>query len=155
MIGKGDLIAVPGGQGQRVLGQAIEVMGGVFLLATFEVGRWDARQLDSIELGALVFLVQTMDQAVRDGRWEIVGNRVPDVGIEVPRYLVPVGLGGELFVQDLYGEIVGPATAEDVASLAPYKSYSPALVEWALAARAGAEEWLDRFDEMLAGSSPS
>ncbi|WP_405055945.1 hypothetical protein OG474_24750 [Kribbella sp. NBC_01505] len=143
-------MAVPDGLGQWVLGQAIEVPGPVFLLATFEVGRWEVGRLDSVELGAPVFLVQTMDQAVRDGRWEIVGRRTPDVGIEVPRYLVPVGLGGELSVQDIYGEVVGPATAEDVARLGPYKSYSPALVERALAARAGAEEWLDRFDEMLA-----
>ncbi|NRQ39194.1 hypothetical protein HII36_46345 [Nonomuraea sp. NN258] len=149
---EGDVLLVPAEKGRLVVGQAVRVMGTSFLLATFSAISDEEAAPDpgELDLSEPVFLAETVDQSVESGRWKVIGNRRPDPGLPIPVFKVQVGLGGDYHLQDHRGEIGRKATAEEARRLRAPRSYSPALVEQALRAHQGHDDWLDVFDDMRA-----
>jgi hypothetical protein len=109
-----------------------------------------SQAVSKTELESPVFLVATVDESIKSGRWELVGNRNPSRDLPIPAFKVQVGLGGDCYLRNFRGEIGRKASLEEVQMLRSHKSYSPGLVEYALRAYRDLEPWQSIFDEMRA-----
>ncbi len=74
---KGDVLSIPVTEGRIAMAQIVEKLGGNVLLTVFpELLDADAvGDLASVGLDEPIFLVETMDQRIRDRVWRVTGNR--------------------------------------------------------------------------------
>lgn len=155
MLGRykpGDVLSVPVTDGKTAVAQVVEKLRGNVLLAVFPqlLDATERRDVDSLDLSEAIFLVETMDQRIKDGAWRVLGNREIAASIQAPTYKVWVEPPGEYREQDVHGRVGPPIPAERAEGMRRQKSFSPAAVEVALRGLHGLGPWHTAFDELMA-----
>lgn len=147
---KGDLLTVPVTEGRIAVAQIVEKLSGNVLLVVYPelLDVAAPGDLASVELDEPIFLVETMDQRIRDRVWLVVGNREVPRDIEVPVYKVWVEPPGEYRVQHVDGTVGAPVSPERASRMKLHRSYSPAIVEAALRGFHGHGPWHRTYDEL-------
>lgn len=150
---QGDIVAIPIAETSVAFAQILMKMRRNIFIAVFfgAVSSLESPDLESLNVDDPRLVVETMDLRVRDGSWRIVGRRTPAERLLNPIFKVPVGIGEEFHIQDIYGTVGRPASPQEVKRLRMQKSYSPAVVEKAARALHGLEPWLAIFDELRPG----
>ncbi|MEU6349496.1 hypothetical protein ABZ896_09235 [Streptomyces sp. NPDC047072] len=147
---KGDLLSIPVTEGRIAMAQIVEKLGGNVLLAVYPelLDATAPGDLASVELDEPIFLVETMDQNIRERVWPVAGNREVPRDIKVPVYKVWVEPPGEYRVQHIDGTLGAPLSPEEASRMKHQKSYSPAVVEAALRGFHGHGPWHRTYDEL-------
>ncbi|WP_246885535.1 hypothetical protein [Streptomyces sp. GESEQ-4] len=132
------------------MAQIVEKLRGNVLLAVFSELLDSAGSCDvaSLELEEPIFLVETMDQRIKDNTWRVVGNRDVSKRIPVPEYKVWVEPPGEYRLQDIHGVVGVSISPERAGAMKSQKSFSPAVVEAALRGFHGHGPWHSAYDEL-------
>ncbi|MFC4766471.1 Imm26 family immunity protein [Effusibacillus consociatus] len=115
--------------------------------AIFDIVAEKNPPLDQITNRSIVFLVESVDVKIEDGLWQIIGNYSIPKHIHFPKFLVET-LEGYMVI-DHNGKILGPASEYEIKNLAGKKSYSPAVIEDAVKAKFGSEEWYSYLDNLV------
>ncbi|MFI6907880.1 hypothetical protein ACIBKY_41910 [Nonomuraea sp. NPDC050394] len=147
---EGDLLQIPIIHDRAATGQVVKTLQGNIILGVFDSphGMREAVDVAELDLDIPIFLAETMDSAIETGTWRIVGSRSVSPNIIIPVYKVPVGLQGDYYLQDVYGNIGQRLSPNEARLLKHPRSYSPALIEGAIRAFYGHEPWLPLYDEI-------
>jgi hypothetical protein len=140
----GDLIRIRPATNLAVEGQIFGVAQNNVLLAVFPKESSGRRQP--------ILVAETMDTRLTSGEWEIFGN----AAIEDPSpslTVVPIGLDGQQWLQDFEGNLLRPATPQEISALRTRKSFSPAAVEEAILSLHGMADWNRAYDAMKVSAS--
>jgi hypothetical protein len=94
----------------------------------------------------IIYFTYTVDVAIEDGNWLLLGNIDVPHRIEFPNYIVDTNEG--FFVTDHKGNLIRPANENEVKELDTQKSVSPSILEDAVKANYGFGEWYPYLDKL-------
>ena len=141
-------------QGKYGYGQVLApygMSGGHFYLGIFgKEYSGDGVDLDTIISEQFALLALSMDALLYHGHWTVIGNAtVPEERFQLPEYKVATA-PGHCVVEDAFGDVVRPATKDDVARLPYRKVVAPIVVQDAFEALHGARDWRPEYDTLRA-----
>jgi Immunity protein 26 len=147
----GDLFQIPVDNDHVAYGQVIASDEDVFFHLVIFDGLHDMNEEPDIEaaLGAPVILyLWSRDDCLRDGTWPTVGNATVCPN-SIPRVeYVEMERAGVFQVIDLFGNVLRPASRDDIES-APFRSMQkPQTFQDAVKAWHGRAEWSDRYFDL-------
>lgn len=127
-------------------GQIIDKKYNFYVI--YDIFSSDKEDLQEVIKKPIIFLVQSVDVALEEGKWKVVGNcNIPE-DIKIPYFKMPT-LEDDWILINYKNEILRKATKEEEEKLDELFSFSPALVEAAIKAKYGIEEWYEDFDSII------
>lgn len=141
----GDVFVIPLTENKFSYGQVI----GVEDLKTYIIFDTTAEshpEIYDIVSKKIIFFAHTVDVSIEDGDWIIIGNSEIPEGIVFPEYVVDTSNG--YYVTNFEGVLLRPATDIEKETLSTHKSISPSILEDAVKAYYGFEEWYPYLDKL-------
>lgn len=141
----GDVFAIPLGENKFGYGQ---VVGGGHPKAyiIYDVTAVTHPEINDIVSSKIVFFTHTVDVPIEEGDWILIGNTDVPYGILFPEYVVDTPNG--YYVTDFKGNLIRHATENEKEILNTRKSISPAILEDAVKAQYGFEEWYPYLEKL-------
>jgi hypothetical protein len=140
----GDLLRIRAAEDLTAEAQIVRAHRGSLLLGVLRIGEMREE--------VPILLVETVDNFVRNGKWEHLGNRPV---MEIPEPLFAMrwtdSAGSHIWIRDFEGNPIREAKPAEVVTLRESVSFSPAAVEQAIRAFAGPEKWIPAFDAIMFG----
>ena len=147
----GDVVLIPVDKSRSGIAQVVgKYKSTALFLSVFDrlvgpgTGQVEVNADDSVLLLALTF-----DAKIWNGDWTFVGNSPVLPGHDpLPAYIVGISPPGAFVLEDYAGFRRRPATQEECLRFRPRTLVSPIVVEKALKAYHGVDEWEKRFDQL-------
>ncbi|RYG02557.1 MAG: hypothetical protein EON94_05680 [Caulobacteraceae bacterium] len=145
----GDVFLIPLDEERCGIGQvAGEWESELYVVVYDKVVPRDAVATD-IDGAGLQFAALTLDAKFYHGDWQIIGNRRDNL-TQLPQPWFKVRISGVPYIEARDRSVSRPATAEEASVLRNRTVSSPAVIEGALRAYHGLEEWLPHYDKLRA-----
>ena len=134
----GDVFAIPLGNGKYGYGQ---IVGGgqPKTYVIYDITADKHPDVNDIVSKKIIFFTHTVDVQIEDGVWHLIGKIEVPENIRFPEYIVDTPNG--YFVTNFEGELLRPANPSEKELLKTRKSVSPSIIEDAIKAQYGIEEW--------------
>lgn len=145
-IGAGDIFEILAPDGRRGYGQVI-VGGSAFYVVIFRELYSELPDLDQLITGELLLVGWTLDALIFNGKWKIVGNRLP-ISARAPFPSYKVRVRGVPHVRDFSGENYRLATSEDWELLENKTTVAPVRYQNALLSHHGFGEWRSDYEAL-------
>jgi hypothetical protein len=145
IVSLGDVFAIPIGNSKFGYGQVVGE-GNPKTYVIYDVLADSHPELTKIITMEILFFAHTVDVLIEDGEWLLLGNQEVPSKIKFPDYVVDTPKG--YYVTDFKGDLLRPANDSEVEKLQTRKSISPSIVEDAVKARYGFEEWYPYLDKL-------
>lgn len=143
----GDVFLIPLDEERFGLGQvAGDWQNELYIVVYDKVVPHGASALE-IDGTQLLFAALTLDAKFHHGDWRIVGNRRDNLS-QLPQPWYKVRISGVPYVEARDRSVIRPATADEASLLRNRTVSSPAVIEGALKALHGLEDWLPPYDKL-------
>lgn len=142
----GDIFAIPIGENKHGYGQIVGE-GYTKTYVIYDIVSEAHPELNKITSSKIIFLTHTVDVPIEDGDWILLGNAEIPTNINFPKYKVDTPDG--YYVTDYRGELISPASEEEISNLGTRKSISPSILEDAVKAKYGFGEWYKYLDNLI------
>lgn len=103
--------------------------------------------IDKIISFPVMFLVQSFDTYLKNGRWVIIGNAQVCSSINFPKFKVYTIDG--YMTTDYKGNLLNRINEQEASILGYQETVSPALLERTVKAKFGIEEWKSEFNSFV------
>jgi hypothetical protein len=143
----GDVFSITVDNKKKAFGQVVHQGSTSDCIIIFDITDTEIPSLQMITESPIVFLAYTIDNKLEDGDWEIIGNYNIPNDLSFPNNIIET-LEGSIVI-DINRNVLRKATKDDIANLKPPKSYSPAVIEHAVKAKFGDEEWYPYLDNLI------
>lgn len=100
--------------------------------------------LNDIINNKIIFYVNTVDEFITNGRWVLIGKTFLPDNLNYKEYITD---SNKVLSQE--GIVIRTASTNDVKVLKSYKSFSPIVVEDAVKAKYGIEDWYPALDDLV------
>ncbi len=117
------------------------------LYAIYDIFSSEEEDLQEVIKRPIMFLVNCFDIKFKSGEWIILGNREVSKDIVIPQFKIETLEGFEII--NYKDETIRKANKEEEKLLNYREDISPALLEGAIKARHGIEEWDEEFDSLI------
>lgn len=145
----GDVFLVPLDEERCCIGQvAGDWKGELYVVVYDKVVPHEATPAD-IDGAWLQFAALTLDAKFYHGDWQIVGNRRDNLS-QLPQPWFKVRISGVPHIEARDRSVSRPATPEEAALLRNRTVSSPAVIDGALKALHGLEEWNPHYEKLRA-----
>lgn len=101
--------------------------------------------LDEIINNKIIFYVNTVDEFITNGRWMLIGKACLPDNLKYREYITDI----KQQVLSQEGKVIRSASRKDIKELTSYISYSPIMVEDAVKAKYGDDNWYSALDDIL------
>lgn len=146
-VSLGDLFAIPVNNELMTIGQVVHKGSTSDVYIIFDCVYKQGESINDVTNSSILFIVNTVDTKLEDSEWKVVGNKKIPEALILPTYIAET-LDG-FVVLDAGGIIIRHATENDVKCLSTLRSVSPAILEDAVKAKFGNEEWYPYLDNLL------
>lgn len=148
-IRAGDIVAVPVSDSDSEL-YLVHVIQKLYKSLLLVASYPPPASGDPVDISGRPTLVAvTFDSLIQTGSWTIVGRKEPDPAVPIPVYKVEVSSLRNTYLQDVRGEILRPATNDEIRNLTAPVTYSAAAFQKALRLLVDGSPWESRFDAMI------
>lgn len=141
----GDVFQIPVDEEHVAFGQVLETGDAMchFVVRDGLYGRKEDHDLDEVVREPVILYSWSSCRLLKNGRWKVVGNRPVDAGTLPPVEFVEMEGPDEFVVIDWTGNVLRPASRDDVEK-APFRtSRGPEKVQEAVEAWHGRRPWSD------------
>jgi hypothetical protein len=126
-------------------GQIIDKKHDLYVI--YDIFSGEEEDLQEVIKRPIMFIVGCFDSKLKRGDWTILGNCEVSKDIVIPQFKTETLEGFEII--NYKGEIIRKANKEEEKLLNYREDISPALLEDAIKARYGIEEWDEEFDSLI------
>jgi ribosomal protein S17 len=141
----GDVFAIPLREDKFSYGQVVGG-GNPKTFVIYDITSEIHPEVNDIVNRRIIILTHTVDVAIEDGDWILIGKSEVPNGIVFPQYLVDTPEG--YYITNFEGQLLRPATEHEKENLSTRKSISPSILEDAVKAQYGIEESYPYLDNL-------
>ena len=143
----GDLFTIPVNKELMTIGQVVYKGTTSDVCIIYDCVYKQGESISDLTNSPILFIVNTVGTKLEDSEWKVVGNNKIPEALILPIYIAET-LDG-FVVLDAGGKIIRLATENDVKCLSTLTSVSPVILEDAVKAKFGNEEWYPYLDNLL------
>ena len=146
-VSLGDLFTIPVNNELMTIGQVVYKGSTSDVYTIYDYVYKQGESINDVTNSSILFIVNTVDTKLEDSEWKVVGNKKIPEALILPTYIAETLYG--FVVLDAGGKIIRHATENDVKCLSTLRSVSPVILEDAVKAKFGNEEWYPYLDNLL------
>ncbi|MDP4147216.1 MAG: Imm26 family immunity protein [Bacillota bacterium] len=143
----GDIFAIRIGKNMYSYGQVVAQGTTSDSMIIYDIISDEHPSVEEIIGRQIVFFINTVDVEIEDGKWVIVGNAQIPKHLVFPQYITETLEGYKVLSHK--GEVLGIANEYQIKELKPVTSYSPIILEDAVKAKYGYEDWYAELDNIV------